>query len=355
MKRIICLLLCASLLFIVAGCGQGSDTPAGTETEPPAQTPTNAPVQPEPEDKNFTITLSFLGDMLLACQKDQTTAGSFNEYTNKHPSTYFLDKVRHILEADDFTVANLENVLTDKNLKPIEKDYNPAFWFKAKTSNIEILSSSSVEGVLLNNNHTGDYGYAGFNDTVDAVEGAGIQYGSDNKVIYFEKNGFKIGVICTGLWSSWNANIATNRLNEIKDKTDYQIIFFHGGTEKIHAPEKMKIDAARKFVDNGADLVVGGHPHVLQPREIYKGVEIIYSVGNFCYGGHRKPENRTIIYQITLTVNGENNTVAESNSNIIPCYVYTGSVNNYQPAVIEEEDIKQRVLDFMNGKIDSPV
>ena len=51
------------------------------------------------------------------------------------------------------------------------------------------------------------------------------------------------------------------------------------GTEKIHAPEEWKRRAARKLADNGADLVVGGHPHVLQPREVYKGVEIVYSIG----------------------------------------------------------------------------
>lgn len=350
MKRFLSLILSLCLVAGIAGCKQNT---------PPANEPTPDPVvtpepEPEPVNTDFTIKLTFLGDMLLACQKDQTTAGSFNEYTNNHPATYFLEKVRSYFEEDDFTVANLENVLTDNSLSPIEKDYSPAFWFKAKTSNIEILSSSSFEAVLLNNNHTGDYGYTGFCDTVDAVEGAGMQYGSDNKVIYYEKNGFKIGIICTGLWSSWNANIAVQRLEEIKETTDYQIIFFHGGTEKIHAPEQMKIDAAHKFVDNGADLVVGGHPHVLQPREVYKDVEIIYSLGNFCYGGHRKPENRTVIYQMELTVT-EDKQVTAQNSSIIPCYVYTASVNNYQPAVIEDEAEKQKVLDFMDGKTDSPV
>lgn len=351
MKRLLSIFLVLSLVLTVSGCKKAPETSAENIT--PEVPSVNTP-EPEPENTDFEIKLTFLGDMLLACQKDQTTAGSFNEYTNNYNADYFLEKVRKYFEDDDFTVANLENVLTDKSLSPIEKDYSPAFWFKAKTSNINILSNSSIEAVLLNNNHTGDYGYTGFCDTVDAVENAGLQYGSDNNVIYYEKNGFKIGIICTGLWSSWNANIAVNRLEEIKETTDYQIIFFHGGTEKIHAPEQMKIDAAHKFVDNGADLVIGGHPHVLQPREIYNGVEIVYSLGNFCYGGHRKPENRTIIYQTTLTVT-EDKQVISQNSEIIPCYVYTASVNNYQPAVIEDEEIKQRVLDFMDGKIDSPV
>ena len=85
-----------------------------------------------------------------------------------------------------------------------------------------------------------------------------------------------------------------------------------------------------------------------------KGKEIVYSLGNFCYGGNKGPENRTIIYQINLTID-KNNTLINEESNIIPCYVYTGTTNNYQPAPIEEENIKNKVIDFMNWKVNSPL
>jgi poly-gamma-glutamate synthesis protein (capsule biosynthesis protein) len=83
-------------------------------------------------------------------------------------------------------------------------------------------------------------------------------------------------------------------------------------------------------------------------------VDIVYSVGNFCFGGSRKPENRTIIYNLKLEIS-KDGILLNKTSNIIPCYVYTGSVNNYQPDVIEDENIKQRVIDFMKWKIDSPL
>ena len=108
-----------------------------------------------------------------------------------------------------------------------------------------------------------------------------------------------------------------------------------------------------KFVDNGADLVIGGHPHVLQPREIYNDVEIVYSLGNFCYGGNRYPENRTIIYQANLDINKTKGTI-EFTSNIIPCYVYTGDRNYYQPDIIEDQKEKEKVLNFMEGEKDLP-
>ena len=365
MKRIITLILCVCFSFLVTGCNRTADnnssavsvveTPVSSEEQATEieSSYTSSVVSTVPE--TFDITLTFLGDMILANQKDVKPDGRFSEYAEKYPAEYFLQKVKHILSADDFTLANLENVLSDKELTPREKDYDPAFWFKSKTSNINILTAGSIEGVLLSNNHIMDYGDEGFKDTVATVTNAGIKYGNDYNVIRLEKNGFRIAVICTGLWGEYNVNNAIRLLKNVQADSDYQIIFFHGGTEKIHAPEQFKIDSARAFVDNGADLVVGGHPHVLQPREIYNGVEIIYSVGNFCYGGAFYPENRTVIYQQTLKINTSTMTVENRSSNIIPCYVYTGRINNYQPAPIDDGAVKQKVLDFMDGKTDSPI
>lgn len=331
-------------------------------TPPPQTTPTDltsiAPLKSRHEiptdSENFDITLSFVGDMILATNKDTYYSGCFNDYAATHDPSYFLEKVRPVFEADDFTIANVENVFTDRQLTPVEKDYSPAFWFASKASNINILAGSSVEGAMISNNHIRDYGQEGYNDTVQAITNSGMIYGDTGKIMYFEKGGYVISVICSGMWGEYQANNIVNLIKQAEQHSHYQAVIFHGGTEKIHAPEEWKRRAARKLVDNGADLVVGGHPHVLQPREIYNGVEIIYSIGNFCYGGHRYPENRTVIYQMTLTV-GKDLSLQASNSNIIPCYVYTGSINNFQPAIVDDETIKNKILDFMNGKIDSPV
>lgn len=303
----------------------------------------------------FSIKLSFAGDTMLASNKDQTTPGSFNDYANKKEPSYFLEKVSNIFKNDDFTILNLENTLTDQKLPEISKSTDPAYWYKSKTSNINILSSSSIEGVSVSNNHTGDYGPIGKQDTIDTIVNANIQYGDYNHIMYFKKNNYTIAIICKGLWIESQANDIIKLIKEAEEKSDYQIIFFHGGKERIHQPEEWKIRATRKLIDNGADLVIGSHPHVIQPREIYKNKEIVYSLGNFCYGGNRGPENRTIIYQINLTIDNKTNKLIEEESNIIPCYVYTGNTNNYQPAPIEEENIKNKVIDFMNWKVDSPL
>ncbi len=361
MKRILTVLLI--LIMGTVGCkptltvseNSSTDSVAEAVTESIYEESSETVSVPEPQPQSFDITMTFLGDMILANQRDVAPKGRFEEYAQKNPPEYFLSRVSHILSADDFTIANLENVFSDNELTPVEKNYSPAFWFKTKTSNLDVLTKGSIEAVLLTNNHIMDYGDEGYKDTINAVANKGLKYGTDDNIIRLEKNGFKIAVICTGLWGQYNVNNALNRLKQAQNDSDYQIIFFHGGTERLHAPEEFKVQAAHTFVDNGADLVVGGHPHVLQPREIYKDVEIVYSVGNFCYGGAFKPENRTVIYQYKLTVNPESLTVESQSSGIIPCYVYSGQINNYQPAPITDEAHKQKVLDFMDGKTDNPI
>lgn len=307
----------------------------------------------ETEDA-FSIVVSFTGDMLLASLHGKRAAGNFLDYAARQEPEYFLQHVRPIFEADDFTVVNLENVLTDRNLTPKEKATDPAYWFRAPAATTDILTSSGVEAVSLANNHTGDYGTAGYKDTVKAVSAAGLEYGGNDRTFYLEKNGYRVAVICHGLWSEGQAGTIIQRLRTAEKNSDFQVVFCHGGAEGVHAPEAWRVRASRRLIDNGADLVLGNHPHVLQPREVYKGKEIVYSLGNFCFGGSRSPENRTIIYQLILQV--ENEKLVGASSELIPCYVHTGGrVNNYCPAPIEDEEQARRVLDFMDGRAKLPL
>ena len=148
----------------------------------------NGPVpRPGETPENFRIVLSFTGDMLLASLHGKRAAGNFLDYAASQKPDYFLQNVRPIFEADDFTVVNLENVLTDRNLTPKEKSTDPAYWFRSGSANTDILTSSGVEAVSLANNHTGDYGTRGYQDTVRAVSAAGLEYGGNDRTFYLEK------------------------------------------------------------------------------------------------------------------------------------------------------------------------
>lgn len=309
--------------------------------------------RPGETEDSFRVVVSFTGDMLLSSLYGRRASGNFLDYAAKQEPSYFLQHVRPFFEADDFTVVNLETVLTDRNLTPKEKKSDTAYWFRGPAANTDILTSSGVEAVSLSNNHTGDYGAAGYKDTVKAVAAAGLEYGGDSRTFYLEKNGYRIAVICNGLWNEGQAAAIIRRIRAAEEESDFQIVFYHGGKEGVHTPEQWRKRASRRLIDGGADLVLGNHPHVLQPREVYQGKEIVYSLGNFCFGGNRRPENRTVIYQLILQV--ENGELSETASELIPCYVHTGSsVNNYCPAPIEDEAQRQRVLDFMDGKAKLP-
>lgn len=318
--------------------------------------PDETVIYPDRVPKETTIKLTFAGDCMLATSKGKVYSGSFSSKALEGDWEYFFGGVVEHFKSDDFTIINLENVLTDdSSLKEVWKDHNPAYWYKAPTENTKIMTSSSVEVANLANNHLGDYGTKGRTDTMKACEDAGVMWANNDKVLYLEKDGYTIALICHGLWFEGQEQTIINKIKDASEKSDFQIVYYHGGKERVHSPENWKIRASRRLVDGGADLVIGNHPHVLQPREVYNGVEIIYSMGNFCFGGNSKPENRTILYKYNITFDDKTKQIKTTESEIIPCYVYTGSVSNWRPEIITEPDIKQRVLDFMDWKINSPV
>lgn len=104
------------------------------------------------------------------------------------------------------------------------------------------------------------------------------------------------------------------------------------------------MNLAHSAIDHGADLVLGHHPHVLQGIEVYNGKNIVYSLGNFCFGGNSNPSDKdTMIFQQTFTVqNGE--LVEDNVTNVIPCSLSSESGRNtYQPTPLEGEE-KDRVM-----------
>lgn len=314
----------------------------------------------KPKNKNFKITLSFTGDMLCATDARTYYANCFNDVADAKKPSYFLEKVNKYFLNDDFTISDCENVFSNsKNLKVCDKGQyaNPgieAYWFKSKAKNARILSVGGVDMVSIDNNHINDYGSQGHLDTEKALDKAGVKWGQAGKIVYFKKNKYKIAVICGSMYHDGQADALISAVKKASNKSSYQIVYFHGGTEAIHEPEGWKKNACHRIMDSGADLIIGDHPHVLQPMEIYKGKTIIYSMGNFIFGGNRHPENRTIIYQHTLTIDPQKRLIKQKGK-MIPCYVYTGDTNNWQPAVITDKAKKKKVLRFMKGKANSPL
>lgn len=307
-----------------------------------------------PQKMPTKITMSFLGDCMMASYCGQETKGNMNWCIKNYETSYFFEKAYPIITQSDFTVANCECVLSDKPLSKSQKNHSPAYWYLGPSKAATIFKESSIDAVSLSNNHAKDYGETGYLETKRALEKADVKWGDYKNPILFNKDGIKIAVICHGFWGSYQERDIVNIIKDVATYTDIQIVFFHGGTERIHSPETWKINGCHAFIDAGADLVLGGHPHVLQPYEEYKGVSIVYSLGNFCYGGSKGPENRTILYQHTFNLD-ENKSIISSKEKIIPFYVFSGDTNNWQPCPVENKEIYNKIMNFMYGKITSPV
>ncbi len=319
------------------------DTAARDNTAAPTECETEPP--PEPVE----ITLSFIGDCMLATDRGGEYQGSFNLLAKQVEPSYFFENFIELFEDDDWTVANLENVFTDNpNATIRNKGYTPAYWYKSTAANTAILNAGSIEIVSLANNHSEDYGSIGYADTRAALEAAEVMWGDNDNILILEKEGFTIALYCTTFYHTGYDTIISKKMAEID--ADYKIVYFHGGTERVHVPDTWKAAGARRMIDNGIDLVIGGHPHVLQPIETYKGKTIVHSLGNFVFGGSRSEENRTIVYRLNLTVlEGE---LAEVSDQVIPCYVYT---DLYKPGIITDEAEIAAVNAFLAGETDSPM
>lgn len=310
-----------------------------------------------PEVRDFDIEMTFIGDCCMASDLENRSEGSMLWSEENLPSTYFFEKVNQHFMDDDLTVANCENVFSDSQGVLRDKGEDGGFWFKSPARYAGILKDGGIDAVSICNNHTLDYGKDALEDTGEALDAAGVDWGLRDKIIYYEKEGYRIAIVCVAYYNFNEVYDAAAYLKEAEENSDFQVIYFHGGKEYEPNPENWKVSACRYLVDEGADLVIGAHPHCLQRIEEYGGAEIVYSLGNFCFGGNNYPKtNKTIIYKCYLTIHEEDGvqTLSAKSREIIPCYVYTGDRNNWQPAPIEDKAEAEQVVAFMNGETETP-
>ncbi len=326
--------------------------PDETVTESSLVTLPIAELETEQLPAYSTVSFTFLGDCILSSNADDSRTGTFKEYAEKMEPSYFFEKAVPYYSDSDFVIANSEFVLSDRDLAKTRKD-GTAFWFRSPTSYADIFREGGIDMVTIANNHTNDYGKEGYEDTKAALDSAGIMWGDIENPVYVKKDGITFGIICTKMFGKEFDPIITPVVEDVTANSDIQIMFFHGGTEKTHAPEDWLREMCHKYADMGIDLIVGSHPHVLRPMENYNGTDIIYSLGNFCYGANRLPENRTVIFTETFTFDEDGSYISQDEQ-FIPFYVYQGASNNWQPAPVTDPYDYSRTMAFMYGASDLP-
>ena len=297
-----------------------------------------------------SLTLSVVGDCTLGTDETFDYDTSLNAYYENYGADYFLQNVKDIFSTDDLTIANFEGTLTDSD----ERE-DKTFAFKAPASYASILTGGSVEAVNTANNHSHDYGEQSFNDTLAALDDAGIVHFGYDETAVMDVKGIKVGLV--GIYELYDHLEREQQLkdNIAKVKADGAqliVVIFHWGNETETVPDSNQTTLGRIAIDEGADLVCGHHPHVLQGIETYKGRNIVYSLGNFCFGGNSSPSDMdTMIYQQTFTIDA-NGVKKDNVTNIIPCSISSAAYdgyNNYQPTPAEGDETT-RILGKINER-----
>ena len=297
-----------------------------------------------------SLTFSVVGDCTLGTDETFDYDTSLNAYYENYGADYFLQNVKDIFSTDDLTIANFEGTLTDSD----ERE-DKTFAFKAPASYASILTGGSVEAVNTANNHSHDYGDQSFDDTLAALDDAGIVHFGYDETAVMDVKGIKVGLV--GIYELYDHLEREQQLkdNIAKVKADGAqliVVIFHWGNETETVPDSNQTTLGRIAIDEGADLVCGHHPHVLQGIETYKGRNIVYSLGNFCFGGNSSPSDMdTMIYQQTFTIDADG--VKKDNvTNIIPCSISSAAYdgyNNYQPTPAEGDEAT-RILGKINER-----
>ncbi|MRN52817.1 CapA family protein [Paenibacillus monticola] len=299
------------------------------ETEPPAA-PTEAPVSDidssqgsgvasglsEEDAAGSTVTLNFAGDAIFS--------GKVGELLDKKGYSYSYAGLNGLFKQDDLTVLNLETPITTRGMAA-----NKQYVFKGAPEALDALKAAGVDAVNLANNHTLDQGVQGLEDTLSNLSERGIPYvgaGLTSKEAYsaqyFERNGIKIAVLgftrvipqsdwmagmrSPGVASVYDSAEGLKAIAQAKKSADMVVVVVHWGKERVEQYDSVQQSLGRSFIDAGADLVIGGHPHVLQGIEPYKGKWIAYSTGNFIFTRSTVPATwETAIFQAECTKKGQ--------------------------------------------------
>ena len=362
-------LLLGILLCLLTGCGQKDEITWKEPYEPSklteeAVTKDSASAQETIDRENgeelsssgeepkeqlpVEITISAAGDVTMGGYRGQGYEWSFQQmWEQQNDPAYFFENVEPIFSADDLTIVNLEGPLTTAEVFRESQTYcisgDPAY--------VEALTAGSVEAVSMANNHLMDYYEAGRDDTVAAVEGAGIVYAFNDRVGIYETKGIRIGLISVNVigYGSGVEKFIKKGMEELKEQqANLILVNCHWGVERENVPEDYARRLGKNCIDWGADLVIGHHPHVIQGIEQYNGKYIVYSLGNFCFGGNRNPADKDcIIFQQTFRFK-DGELLEDTSAGIIPCSVSSvTNRNDYKPTPAEGETY-ERILGRMN-------
>lgn len=273
---------------------------------------------------------------------------SLQTRNNRHP----LESVKNVFESKDILFGNLETVLSNQGEK-VEK----ACLLYSPPEKVRYLKDVDFDILNVANNHIIDLGVEGFNKSLEVLNKGNLPFiGANDKprrnYAILEKHGIKLGFLgyTEGGFSSPEKGVWINKIElmdivrdieSIKLQCDIIVVSLHWGIENVFYPSPKQIDLAHKLIDNGATIILGHHPHVIQGIESYKNGLIAYSLGNFQFNHSisYSPNNQSFILSIGLTKSGLDA------YDVIPVKIDNDFVP-YVPAEEEQEEIRRFITEI---------
>lgn len=266
------------------------------------------------------VTITFAGDILFDSNYAVTSTMLQN---GGEISAGISPELINIMKESDLFMLNNEFPYSNGGSPTEGKQYT----FRANPSTAKYLNDLDVDLVSIANNHAYDYGEQAFLDTIDALNAVDVPFvggGRDieeaSSPVYYIINDIKIGFLAAtqierlenpdtkgatdttpGVFRCWNNERLLAKISEVKQNCDYLVIYIHWGTESTTEIDWAQQKQGPEMVSAGADLIIGDHPHVLQPITVIDGVPVIYSLGNFWFNSR---EMDTCLVQATINENG---------------------------------------------------
>lgn len=281
----------------------------------------------------MSLKIYAVGDIMLG---EQPLCNNFgvSSVIKRRGVNFLFDNVRSLFSKGDVIFGNLECCITNEDTANMQNNK----FFCADPGVIEGLKNANFNVLSVANNHIMENGEIPFQNTVQLLRDSNIHpVGIANEIEIFNIKGYKIAFLAYSFIEDNIPNSSYNKIHsegpilqdikKIRSGVDFIIISIHWGFEYVPYPSPDQIRIGRKLVDVGADIILGGHPHVTQSYEVYKNRPIFYSLGNFIFDHTYIPTTQeSFIAEITIDDHLDLSSVT-----IIPIIT---NVKSYQPQLV---------------------
>lgn len=299
-------------IFLLAVVVAGSVS-VGLLTEVELPFPEKRDLKKTTSDNNKVVTM-FVGDMMFDryIRRKANERGGYTRIMSDF-ATDFRDA--------DLVVGNLEGPITSRSSISINTsaEIPEHFIFTFSPQTADLLSEMNFKMVSVGNNHIANFGAEGVEATRAFLRQTGVKwFGDTYESDYFStsliENDQSFTFVAYNQFLKPDLQTTLQEIRQASNSSDWVIVYAHWGNEYEHTPREQDIERAHEFVDAGADLVIGAHPHVIQTKETYNGTPIYYSLGNFVFDQYFREDVRCGLV-LTVTFGPESSlAVGESTS-----------------------------------------